>query len=106
MIDEEIKLSVIVPVYNVEPYLRKCLDSILNQTYHVDETICVDDGSTDNSLLITEEYAVKFHNMKVVHKYNGGIVSARKAGLQIAKESTYLLLIRMTGYRKICMKRC
>lgn len=79
------KLSVIVPIYNVEPYLRRCLDSILNQTYHVDEIICVDDGSTDNSLLIAEEYAARFNNIKVIHKSNGGLVSARKAGLQIAQ---------------------
>lgn len=79
------KLSVIVPIYNVESYLRRCLDSILNQTCRVDEIICVDDGSTDNSLLIAEEYATNFNNVKVVHKSNGGIVSARKAGLQIAQ---------------------
>ena len=82
--NEEVLLSVIVPVYNVEPYLRRCLDSILGQTYHVDEIICVDDGSTDNSLQIIKEYAQKNSNIVFVHTTNGGIVNARKTGLKMA----------------------
>lgn len=78
-------LSVVVPVYNVEKYLSRALDSILQQTYPVYEIICVDDGSTDSSLDILQEYAKKDNRIKVIHKENGGLVSARKAG--IAKAS-------------------
>lgn len=74
------KLSVIVPVYNVEPYIRRCLDSILAQTYGNLEIILVDDGSTDASGEICDEYAAKDGRIQVIHKENGGIVSARKAG--------------------------
>lgn len=83
--EEQIELSVIIPVYNVEPYLVRCIASVLNQTYSVGEIICVDDGSTDNSLAILETYRLKDPRIKVVHKENGGLVSARKAGICIAK---------------------
>ena len=82
--DEEILLSVVLPVYNVADYLERCLDSILAQTYPIDEIICVDDGSTDTSLEILKRYEEKYPNIKVVHKENGGLVSARKAGADIA----------------------
>lgn len=85
MDEEQIELSVIIPVYNVESYLVRCLDSVLNQTYSVGEIICVDDGSTDNSLAILETYRLKEQRIKIIHKENGGIVSARKAGLFLAK---------------------
>lgn len=75
------KISVIVPVYNVEPYLERCIDSILSQTRLPDEIICVDDGSTDGSGDILNHYADRFDIIKVIHKANGGLVSARKAGL-------------------------
>lgn len=74
-------LSVIVPVYNVEPYLSRCLDSICNQSYRELEIICVNDGSTDHSLLILQEYAEKDSRIQVITKENGGLVSARKAGI-------------------------
>lgn len=74
-------LSVIVPVYNVEPYLRRCLDSICNQSYRELEILCVNDGSTDNSLIILQEYAEKDSRIQVITKENGGLVSARKAGI-------------------------
>lgn len=76
-----IKLSVIVPVYNVEPYINRCVDSIINQTYKDLEIILVDDGSTDKSGMICDEYAIKDSRIRVIHKENGGIVSARKAGI-------------------------
>lgn len=78
------KVSVIVPVYNVEPYLRKCLDSILAQTYQNLEIILVDDGSTDKSGTICDEYAGRDDRIHVIHKENGGVSSARNAGLTAA----------------------
>lgn len=76
-------ISVIVPVYNVERYLRKCLDSIINQTYSNLEIILVDDGSTDSSGNICDEYAQKDARIKVVHKENGGLSFARNTGLDV-----------------------
>ena len=78
-------ISEIVPVYNADKYLEKCIDSILGQTYKNMEIILVDDGSTDNSPLILDEYAAKDCRIRVIHKPNGGAVSARNAGLQIAR---------------------
>lgn len=74
------RISVIVPVYNVEGYLNKCLDSILAQSFTDFEVICVNDGSTDGSLAILTEYARKDSRVRVISKKNGGLVSARKAG--------------------------
>ena len=76
-------ISVIVPVYNVEQYLRQCLDSIINQTYRNLEIILVDDGSTDSSGIICDEYAQIDDRIKVIHKENGGLSSARNAGLDV-----------------------
>ena len=78
---EQALLSVIVPVYNVEPYIRRCLDSIIHQTYKHLEIILVDDGSTDNSGKICDTYVENDQRIKVIHKANGGNTSARKAGL-------------------------
>ena len=78
------KISVIVPIYNVEDYLHRCVDSIINQTYTNLEIILVDDGSPDNCLKICDEYAKKDSRIKVVHKKNGGLSDARNAGLEIA----------------------
>ena len=79
------KISVIIPVYNVEQYLEKCLDSILNQTYKNIEIILVNDGSIDKSGLICDEYSRKYNNIKVFHKENGGVSSARNLGITVAK---------------------
>ena len=80
----EKKISVIVPVYKVEEYLCRCVDSIINQTYKNLEIILVDDGSPDSCGRICDEYAEKDSRIKVIHKENGGLSSARNAGLDIA----------------------
>ena len=79
------KLSVIIPVYNVESYLRECLDSITNQTVKDIEIICVDDGSTDNSPEILKEYQKKDSRIKIITKENGGQASARNLGIKEAQ---------------------
>ncbi len=77
-------ISIIVPVYNVEPYLERCINSILGQTYANLEILLINDGSTDNSGVICDEYAKKDTRIKVVHKNNGGVSSARNLGLEVA----------------------
>lgn len=77
-------LSVIVPVYNVEDYLGRCVDSILNQTYRNLEVILVDDGATDSSGAICDAYAGKDPRVHVIHKENGGLSSARNVGIEAA----------------------
>ena len=79
------KVSVIIPVYNVEEYLRECLDSVVNQTLKEIEIICVDDGSTDNSLEISKEYAQKDNRITVIKQRNSGSGTARNCGINIAK---------------------
>jgi len=79
------RISIIIPVYKVEQYLRKCIDSVLAQTFTDFECILVNDGSPDSSPAICDEYAKKDERIKVIHKKNGGVSSARNAGLDIAK---------------------
>lgn len=78
-------ISVIVPIYKVEKYLKRCVNSLLAQSYSDFELILVDDGSPDNCGNICEEYAAKDKRIKVIHKDNGGLSDARNAGLRIAK---------------------
>ena len=78
-------ISVIVPIYNVEKYIKKAVDCIVRQTYDNIEIILVDDGSTDNCGLICDEYYKKDNRIKVIHKENGGASEARNAGIEIAK---------------------
>ena len=79
------KISVIVPVYNVEQYLERCVDSIINQTYKNLEIILVNDGSTDNSGQLCDELAKKDDRIRVIHKKNGGLSDARNVGVDEAK---------------------
>ena len=80
-----IKVSILVPVYNTSEYLRKCLDTLVGQTLKEIEIICVNDGSTDNSLEILEQYAARDARVVIVNKPNGGLPSARNAGIDNAK---------------------
>lgn len=85
-------ISVIIPVYNVEKYLRRCLDSVLNQSFHDIEVICIDDGSTDSSLSILREYAAKDARVRVLAQSNRGVSAARNAGLDAA-EGTWVTFV-------------
>lgn len=78
------KFSIIIPIYNVAPYLRECLDSVLSQTVENFEVLAVDDGSTDGSGKIIDEYAVKDHRITVLHKGNSGVSTARNAGINLS----------------------
>ncbi|MBR6933705.1 MAG: glycosyltransferase [Bacteroidales bacterium] len=84
--------SIIIPVYNVEKYLRECLDSVLAQTFEDWEAICIDDGSTDRSAAILEEYAQKEARVKVISQPNGGLSAARNTGLKAANGEYVLFL--------------
>ena len=77
-------ISVIIPIYNVEKYLEKCIQSIINQTYRNLEIILVDDGSTDNSGEIADKYKKIDNRIKVIHKINGGLSDARNKECEIA----------------------
>ena len=85
-------ISIIVPVYNVEKYLARCLESILEQTYKDLEVILVDDGSTDASPQICDQYAEKDKRIRVVHKKNGGLSDARNYGMRIMR-GNYVVFI-------------
>lgn len=78
-------ISIVVPVFNVETYLSTCIDSIIAQSYDNIEIILVDDGSKDNSGLICDNYAFKHDNIKVIHKKNGGVSTARNAGISASR---------------------
>ena len=79
------KISVLVPIYRIEKYLPQCIDSILDQSFTDFELILVDDGSPDGCPEICDSYAAKDPRVRVVHKENGGLLSARKAGLENAR---------------------
>ena len=79
-----IKVSIIVPVYNVEKYIDRCMKSLMNQTLHEIEIILVDDGSPDSCPQMCDEYAKQDTRVKVIHKENAGLGYARNSGLEIA----------------------
>lgn len=85
-------ISVIIPVYMVEKYLRNCLECVINQTYKNLEILLIDDGSPDNCGKICDEYAEKDERVKVVHKENGGVSSARNVGKKLAKGDFLMFL--------------
>ena len=91
------KISVVVPVYNAEKYLNSCVDSLLGQTYLNTEIILVDDGSIDNSGVICDSYALKNEHIRVIHKENGGVSSARNEGIANAIGS-YICFVDADDY--------
>lgn len=94
---EDPKISILVPIYNVEKYLPRCIESILSQDFRDYELILVDDGSPDGCPQICDEYAMKDKRIKVVHKKNGGLVSARLAGFKEAR-GEYLMFLDSDDY--------
>ncbi len=92
-----ILLSIVVPIYNQEKYLEQCIKSVLEQNFNDYELILVDDGSTDSSGSICDEYAQKHPRIKVIHKENGGLVSARKCGAAIAS-AQYIVALDSDDY--------
>lgn len=90
-------ITIVVPVYKVEKYLEKCINSILSQTYSNLEIILVDDGSPDNCGKMCDTYAKKDNRIKVIHKENGGLSDARNAGIEIAK-GKYITFIDSDDY--------
>ena len=90
-------ISVIIPIYNVEQYLDRCIDSVKKQTYTNLEIILVDDGSPDNCGKMCDEYAEDDKRIKVIHKENGGLSDARNAGIEIAT-GEYITFIDSDDY--------
>ena len=91
------KVSIIVPVYNVEKYLKQCIDSLVVQSFTDFEIILVDDGSTDNSRHICDDYAKLDKRIKVIHKANGGVSSARNTGIEVAL-GKYIMFVDSDDY--------
>ena len=91
------KISIIIPVYNVEPYLRRCIDSVLEQTMQDYEIVVVNDGSTDNSGSICDQYANQYDQIRVIHKQNGGLSDARNTGIKAAT-GDYILFLDSDDY--------
>ena len=92
-----IKLSIIVPIYGVEQYLRKCVDSLLAQAYEDYEIILVDDGSPDACPQICDSYAAAYKNIHVVHRENGGLSAARNSGIEVA-QGEYIMFVDSDDY--------
>lgn len=99
---EDVKVSVIVPVYNVEKYLHKCLESLVNQTLHRIEIICVDDGSSDNSSQILDWYASEDKRIKVIHKENSGYGDSMNLGIEFA-QGKYIGILESDDFAELDM---
>ena len=93
-------ISIVIPVYNVQDYLNKCLDSVLNQTYNNIEIILVDDGSTDKSGEICDKYNEKDNRIQVIHKQNGGLSDARNVGIKNAR-GKYITFVDSDDYLEL-----
>lgn len=99
-------VSIIVPVYKVEPFIARCIQSVLTQTYPYWELLLVDDGSPDNSGVICDDYAAKDERIKVFHKSNGGVSSARNVGLDNAEGSWITFLDADDYWEPVCLEHC
>lgn len=97
-----IKVSILIPIYNVEKYLRQCLDSVVNQTLKEIEIICINDGSTDNSLSIINEYASQDERIKVIDKVNTGYGHSMNCGLKIA-QGEYIGIVESDDFAELNM---
>lgn len=95
--NKNLLLSIIIPVYNVEKYIKQCVESVLNQEFSDYEIILIDDGSTDQSGIICDQIASKYSNVEAVHKKNGGLSDARNVGIQHAN-GKYILFIDSDDY--------
>lgn len=100
-----VKVSVIIPVYNVEPYLKQCMDSVVGQTLKDIEIICVDDGSTDNSLDILREYAAEDSRIQIIEQKNAGAGAARNNGMRYATGKYLSFLDSDDFLNRECLKR-
>lgn len=101
-LNPNVLISIIVPVYNVEQYLGRCVDSLIGQTYKNIEIILVDDGAKDRSGQICDEYALKDERIIVIHKENGGLSDARNAGIKVAK-GAFIGFVDSDDYVAPCM---
>ena len=99
------EVSVIIPIFNAEKYLRRCLDSVINQSYNNIEIILVDDGSKDSSPAICDEYAAKDSRIKVIHKKNQGVSAARNTGIETAK-GEFLVFLDADDYLSLNCIEC
>ncbi|WP_297712214.1 glycosyltransferase [Clostridium sp.] len=103
---DKFKVSIIIPVYNVEKYLVECLESVVNQTLDNIEIICINDGSTDGSLKILEDYNLKYKNIKIINQENSGLSAARNSGIKVAK-GKYLYFLDSDDYIELnSMEEC
>ena len=100
------EISIIIPVYNAQKYIKKCIESIKNQTFKDIDIILIDDGSTDNSGSICDEYAMQDSRIRVFHKENGGVSSARNLGIEKAI-GDYIMFVDADDYLKQnCLEEC
>ena len=102
----DVKISIIMPVYKVEEYVGKAIESILSQTFTDYEFLIVDDGTPDRSGEICDAYAAKDSRIQVIHKENGGAPSARNTAIDMAKGNMCIFLIPMIGQKKRCYRIC
>lgn len=102
MINKNETLAVIIPVYKVEPYIRQCIESVINQTYPHLRIILVDDGSPDNCGMICDEYAKKDARIQVIHKINGGLSSARNAGMSLVHDCEFITFVDSDDWMETC----
>lgn len=94
---KKMKISIIIPAYNVEAYIEKCINSVINQTYDDIEVIIINDGSTDNTAEIIEKYSKIDNRIKIVNKYNSGVSDSRNVGIEMFTGDYVFFLTLMIG---------